>query len=156
MGLKDIVAIAMPDAVLVAAKDKCQNIKHVVDTLDISNINQASEFPKDHRPWGWFESLFLSDRFQVKQIFVNPGASLSLQSHVHRSEHWVIVEGSARITVGDRTSLLTEGESVFIPLGEKHRLENPGKISLRIIEVQSGSYLGEDDIVRYEDKYDRK
>ena len=156
MGLDNIIAIAMPDAVLVASKNKGQDIKRVVEVLHNDNVKQALEFPKDHRPWGWFESLFLSDRFQVKQLFVNPGAALSLQSHVHRSEHWVVVEGSAKITVGDQVSLLREGESVFIPLGERHRLENPGKIALRIIEVQSGSYLGEDDIVRYQDNYHRK
>ncbi len=156
MGLDNIMAIAMPDAVLVASKNRGQDIKRVVEVLQNANVKQALEFPKDHRPWGWFESLFLSDRFQVKQLFVNPGAALSLQSHVHRSEHWVVVEGSAKVTVGDQVSILKEGESVFIPLGEKHRLENPGKIALRIIEVQSGSYLGEDDIVRYQDNYHRK
>ena len=109
----------------------------------------------DHRPWGWFETLVLDDRFQVKRIVVNPGGSLSLQSHFHRSEHWIVVAGTAKVTVGKSEQLLTENQSVYIPVGEVHRLENPGKVPMVLIEVQTGTYLGEDDIVRYEDIYAR-
>ena len=112
-------------------------------------------FPVDHRPWGSFESLALSDRFQVKKIIVKAGESLSLQSHHHRSEHWVVVEGTARVLVDSESKLLTEGQSIYIPLGATHRLENPGKIPLTIIEVQTGPYLGEDDIIRFSDQYNR-
>jgi len=113
------------------------------------------QLPKDHRPWGWFESLVIGNRFQVKRIHVHQGAALSLQSHVHRAEHWIVVEGTARVTVDDTVSLVSENESVYIPLGAKHRLENPGKVPMVLIEVQTGSYIGEDDIVRYEDFYAR-
>ena len=113
------------------------------------------QFPTDHRPWGWFETLVLADRFQVKRIHVHPGAALSLQSHVHRSEHWIVVAGTAKVTVDDKVQLLTENQSIYIPLGTPHRLENPGMIDLELIEVQTGSYLGEDDIVRIEDDYRR-
>jgi mannose-1-phosphate guanylyltransferase/mannose-1-phosphate guanylyltransferase/mannose-6-phosphate isomerase len=143
IGLKNIVAVAMPDAVLVADLSTAQDVK------------QAETFPRDHRPWGHFETLALSDRFQVKRIVVKPGAALSLQSHVHRSEHWIVVAGTARVTVGEDERLLSENESVYIPLGAVHRLENPGKVPMVLIEVQTGAYLGEDDIVRYEDLYRR-
>ena len=155
LGLKDIIAIAMPDAVLIAHKDMAQDIKKVVTTLKAESINQAEIFPKDHRPWGWFERLAISDRFQVKRIYVNPGAAISLQSHHHRSEHWVVVEGTAKVVIDDEVQLVTEGESVYIPLGAVHRMENPGKLPIILIEIQTGSYLGEDDIIRYEDVYSR-
>ena len=155
LGLKDIVAIAMSDAVLVTHKDCVQDVKQVVAKLKINSIQQAEVFPKDHRPWGWFEILATQDRFQVKRIMVNPGAALSLQSHNHRSEHWIVVEGIIRVTVDDKIQLLTEGQSVFIPLGAVHRMENPGKVPMILIEVQTGAYLGEDDIIRYEDIYSR-
>lgn len=155
-GLENIVAIAMPDSVLIARKDKSQKVKEIVDELRIKKIKQADNFPKDHRPWGWFESLVLGDRFQVKRICVKPGGALSLQSHSCRSEHWVVVEGIAKITINDEIKLINEGESVYIPLGSIHRMENTGKIPTVLIEVQIGSYLGEDDIVRYEDLYARK
>ena len=145
----------MPDAVLVADMQKSQQVRLAVEELKSKNVAQAEKFPKDHRPWGWYETLAISDRFQVKRIHVNPGAALSLQSHHHRSEHWVIVEGTAKVTVGDHHKLVTEGESIYIPLGYRHRLENPGKIPMLLIEVQTGSYLGEDDIMRIEDIYDR-
>ncbi|OZO45528.1 mannose-1-phosphate guanylyltransferase/mannose-6-phosphate isomerase, partial [Pseudomonas fluorescens] len=116
---------------------------------------QAESFPKVHRPWGWFESLAISDRFQVKRIHVHPGGVLSLQSHYHRSEHWVVVRGTAQVTLDDRVTLLSENDSIYVPLGTKHRLENPGMLPLVLIEVQTGSYLGEDDIIRYEDVYAR-
>ncbi|MDA8891502.1 mannose-1-phosphate guanylyltransferase/mannose-6-phosphate isomerase, partial [Planktomarina temperata] len=155
LGLDSILAIAMPDAVLVTHKEKAQDIKHVVEVLKADNIPQAEIFPKDHRPWGWFESLALGERFQVKRILVKPGAALSLQSHTHRSEHWIVVEGTAKVTIEDDVKLISEGESVYIPLGALHRMENPGKLPMVLIEVQTGAYLGEDDIVRYEDLYSR-
>lgn len=155
IGLDNIVAVAMGDAVLVASLDESQRVKEVVSKLKLEKIAQAEEFPRCYRPWGWYETLSLGNRFQVKRIMVKPGAQLSLQSHVHRAEHWVVVEGSATVTVGDEEKLLTENQSVYIPLGAIHRLENPGKVDLHLIEVQSGAYLGEDDIVRYEDIYSR-
>lgn len=155
IGLTDIVAVAMPDAVLVAHKDKAQDVKAAVSRLKQEQAPQAEAFPKDHRPWGWFESLVIGDRFQVKRIVVHPGAALSLQSHHHRSEHWIVVEGTARVTVDDDVRLVTENQSVYIPLGAVHRMENPGKVPMVLIEVQTGSYLGEDDIIRYEDVYAR-
>jgi len=156
LGLNDIVAIAMPDAVLVAHKDCVQDVKKVVTELKKNGIQQAELSTKDHRPWGWFEILATQGRFQVKRIFVNPGAALSLQSHNHRSEHWIVVEGTIKVTVDNNIQLLTEGQSVFIPLGAIHRMENPGKVPMILIEVQTGAYLGEDDIIRYEDIYARK
>lgn len=155
IGLDNIMAIAMPDAVLVADKKQAQNVKKAVALLKVKNIAQAETFPKDHRPWGWFESLVLSERFQVKRIYVRPGAALSLQSHNHRSEHWVVVEGTAKVTIDEKITLLTEGQSVYVPLGSVHRMENPGKLPMILIEVQIGGYLGEDDIIRYEDVYAR-
>ena len=155
LGLEDIIAVAMPDAVLIAHKDRSQDVKQVVQMLKKNELPQAVVFPKDHRPWGWFETLTISDRFQVKRILVHPGSALSLQSHHHRSEHWIVVAGTAKVTVGETVTLLTEGESIFIPLGAVHRMENPGKVPMFLIEVQTGVYLGEDDIVRYEDLYQR-
>ena len=155
LGLKDIIAIAMPDAVLVAHKDRAQDIKVVVSELKSKGVLQAETFPKDHRPWGWFESLVVGDRFKVKRIHVLPGAALSLQSHNHRSEHWIVVEGMAKVTVEDSVTVLTEGQSAYIPLGAVHRMANPGKVPMLLIEVQTGAYLGEDDIIRYEDIYAR-
>ena len=155
IGLNDIMAIAMPDAVLVAPKERAQDVKKAVELLKTKDISQAELFPKDYRPWGWFESLALGERFQVKRIYVKPGAALSLQSHNHRSEHWIVVEGLAKVTIEDKIKILNEGQSAYVPLGAVHRLENPGKIPLSLIEVQIGSYLGEDDIMRYEDNYSR-
>ena len=155
LGLENIIAIAMPDAVLVAHKDHAQDIKLVVSELKAKGVPQAETFPKDHRPWGWFESLVIGSRFQVKRIHVLAGAALSLQSHHHRSEHWIVVEGTAKVTVDDSVTLLTEGQSIYIPLGAIHRMENPGKVPMVLIEVQTGVYLGEDDIIRYEDIYAR-
>lgn len=155
IGLDDIIAVAMPDAVLVAHKKRAQDVKKAVKMLKTRNIRQAEIFPKDHRPWGWFESLIMGDRFQVKRIYVKPGAALSLQSHNHRSEHWVVVEGTAKIIIDTESKLVTEGQSVYVPLGLKHRLENLGKVPMVLIEVQIGAYLGEDDITRFEDVYDR-
>ncbi|EPX84478.1 mannose-1-phosphate guanylyltransferase/mannose-6-phosphate isomerase [Rubellimicrobium thermophilum DSM 16684] len=155
IGLKNVVAVAMRDAVMVADLSQAQNVRKAVATLKARGAKQATHFPVDHRPWGWFETLILADRFQVKRIHVNPGAALSLQSHVHRSEHWIVVSGTARVTVDGETRLLTENQSIYIPLGAVHRMENPGKVPMVLIEVQTGSYLGEDDIIRYEDIYAR-
>lgn len=155
VGLDNVIAIAMNDAVLIADKSRSQDVRLAVDALKKKGAPQAESFPKDHRPWGWYESLLVGARFQVKRITVLPGASLSLQSHFHRSEHWIIVEGTAKVTVDDEVKLLSENQSVYIPVGTKHRLENPGRIPLVFIEVQTGSYVGEDDIVRYEDRYAR-
>lgn len=155
IGLENIITVAMPDAVLVAHASRAQDVKQAVLALKAKGRKQAESFPKDHRPWGWFESLVIGERFQVKRIHVHPGAALSLQSHHHRSEHWIVVEGTAKVTVDDRVTLLTENQSVYIPLGSVHRMENPGKVPMVLIEVQTGSYLGEDDIIRYEDVYAR-
>ena len=155
IGLNDIMAIAMPDAVLVAPTNRAQDVKKAVELLKAKDIAQAETFPKDFRPWGWFESLALGKSFQVKRICVKPGASLSLQSHKYRSEHWVVVEGTAQVTINDTVQLVYEGQSVYIPLGAIHRMENLGKTPMILIEVQIGTYFGEDDIIRYEDKYHR-
>ncbi|MBL4810920.1 MAG: mannose-1-phosphate guanylyltransferase/mannose-6-phosphate isomerase [Rhodobacteraceae bacterium] len=155
LGLDNIIAVAMPDAVLVADKSRAQDVKKVVAALKSRGKRQAEAFPKDHRPWGWFESLVVGQRFQVKRIVVHPGAALSLQSHHHRSEHWIVVEGTAKVTIDDDVRLVSENQSVYIPLGAVHRMENPGKVQMVLIEVQTGSYLGEDDIIRYEDVYAR-
>jgi len=155
IGLKNTIVVAMPDAVLVADASRAQDVKRAVAALKAKSAKQATAFPKDHRPWGWFESLVIGERFQVKRIVVHPGAALSLQSHHHRSEHWIVVEGTARVTVDDEVKLISENQSVYIPLGATHRMENPGKVNMVLIEVQTGSYLGEDDIIRYEDVYAR-
>jgi mannose-1-phosphate guanylyltransferase / mannose-6-phosphate isomerase len=155
IGLSNIIAVAMDDAVLVADRSRAQDVKKAVEALKAKGAKQAEAFSTDHRPWGWFETLALSHRFQVKRIVVKPGAALSLQSHMHRSEHWIVVEGTARVTIGDELRLVSENQSVYIPLGTRHRMENPGKLPMVLIEVQTGAYLGEDDIIRYEDVYAR-
>lgn len=155
MGLKDIIVVAMPDAVLLAHKDYTQDIKAAVAKLKEKGAPQAEKLPQDYRPWGWYESLVLGPRFQVKRIVVNPGGVLSLQSHNHRSEHWIVVEGVAKVTIDGEVKTITQNQSVYIPLGAVHRMENPGKLPLTFIEVQTGSYFGEDDITRYEDVYGR-
>jgi len=156
IGLKDIIAVAMPDAVLVAHKDRAQDVKQAVAALKAQGAKQAETLPRDYRPWGWFEGIALGERFQVKRIHVHPGAALSLQSHHHRSEHWIVVSGTAKGTIDDEVQLVTENQSVYIPLGAVHRMENPGKVPMVLIEVQTGTYLGEDDITRYEDVYARE
>ena len=156
IGLDDIMAIAMPDAVLVAHRERAQDVKRAVSLLKSEGVGQAEVFPKDYRPWGWFESLAMGEGFQVKRINVKPGAALSLQSHERRSEHWIVVEGTARVTIDDTVQTMAEGQSVYVPLGARHRLENPGEFPMVLIEVQIGTYLGEDDIVRYEDLYARQ
>lgn len=155
LGLKDTVAVAMRDAVLVADKSKAQEVKGVVEMLRKADKAQADDYPRFHRPWGWYETLCLDTRFQVKRIMVKPGGVLSLQSHRHRSEHWIVVAGTAEVTIGEDVQLVTENQGVYIPLGAKHRMANPGKVPMYLIEVQTGAYLGEDDIIRYEDIYDR-
>jgi mannose-1-phosphate guanylyltransferase/mannose-6-phosphate isomerase len=155
LGLDRIVAVAMRDAVLVADMDRAQDVRTVVAALRDAGVAQAEDYPRFHRPWGWYETLCLGTRFQVKRIMVKPGGVLSLQSHMHRSEHWVVVAGTAEVTVGDEIRLLTENQSVYIPLGSRHRMANPGQVPMYLIEVQTGTYLGEDDIVRYDDIYGR-
>lgn len=155
IGLENLIVVAMPDAVLVAHKDRAQDVKLAVAALKARGAPQAETSPRDFRPWGWFDSLVMGPRFQVKRIVVNPGAALSLQSHHHRAEHWIVVEGTARVTIDDQVRLVSENQSVYIPLGAVHRMENPGKVPMVLIEVQTGSYLGEDDIIRYDDVYAR-
>jgi mannose-1-phosphate guanylyltransferase/mannose-6-phosphate isomerase len=155
VGLENVIVVETPDAVLVADRQRSQDVKKVVAALGTSKRTEQVLHRKVHRPWGWYDSIDHGGRFQVKRIMVKPGASLSLQMHHHRAEHWIVVSGTAEVTNGDKVVLLGENQSTFIPLGEKHRLANRGKVPLEIIEVQSGSYLGEDDIVRFEDTYGR-
>ena len=156
VGLTDIVIVETADAVLVADRERSQEVKQIVAHLGREQRGEHALHRKVHRPWGWYDSIDSGARFQVKRIMVKPGASLSLQKHHHRAEHWIVVSGTAEVTNGDKVILLTENQSTYIPLGEVHRLANPGKVPLEIIEVQSGSYLGEDDIVRFEDTYGRQ
>jgi mannose-1-phosphate guanylyltransferase / mannose-6-phosphate isomerase len=155
VGVKDLVVVETPDAVLVASRGHAQDVKHIVAQLQSRQREEHNLHRKVHRPWGWYDSIDESERFKVKRIQVKPKASLSLQKHYHRAEHWVVVKGTAEITCGEKVVILTENQSTYIPLGEVHRLSNPGTIPLELIEVQSGSYLGEDDIVRFEDRYGR-
>jgi len=155
IGVKDLVVVETNDAVLVAHKDQVQRVKQVVEHLKTQERTEHLHHTKVYRPWGCYEGIDLGERFQVKRITVNPGGKLSLQMHHHRAEHWIVVSGTASVTCGDKVTLLTENESTYIPIGMTHRLENPGKLPLHLIEVQSGSYLGEDDIVRFEDVYQR-
>jgi mannose-1-phosphate guanylyltransferase/mannose-6-phosphate isomerase len=155
VGVSDLVVIETADAVLVADKTRSQDVKHIVAKLQNTKREEHTLHRKVHRPWGWYDSIDEGGRFKVKRIQVKPKASLSLQKHHHRAEHWIVVTGTAEITNGDKVLTLTENQSTYIPLGEVHRLANPGSIPLEIIEVQSGSYLGEDDIVRFEDTYGR-
>ena len=155
IGLDDVTVVETADAVLVAHRSKSPAVKEMVAALASSGRSEASTHRRVHRPWGWYESVDQGPRFQVKRIMVKPGARLSLQMHHHRAEHWIVVSGTAEVTNGTTVSVLSENQSTYIPLGSKHRLRNPGKVALEIIEVQSGSYLGEDDIVRFEDNYGR-
>jgi mannose-1-phosphate guanylyltransferase / mannose-6-phosphate isomerase len=155
VGVDDLIVVSTPDATLVAHRDAAQDVKKVVDQLKASGRTEHSFHRVVHRPWGSYDSLEAGDRFQVKRIVVKPGASLSLQKHHHRAEHWIVVSGTAEVTCDDKVFLLTENQSTYIPLGSVHRLRNPGKVPLELIEVQSGSYLGEDDIVRFDDVYGR-
>ncbi len=155
VGVEHLVVVETADAVLVATKDRVQDVKTVVDRLKARRRPEGSSHRKVYRPWGFYDSIDLDQRFQVKRIMIKPGACISSQMHHHRAEHWVVVSGTARVHRGDEEYLLTENQSTYIPVGVPHRLTNPGKIPLEIIEVQSGSYLGEDDIVRFEDIYGR-
>jgi mannose-1-phosphate guanylyltransferase/mannose-6-phosphate isomerase len=155
VGLEDVVVVETPDAVMVARKDKAQAIGAMVATLKAAGRAECLAHRKTYRPWGSYDGLESGERFQVKRIVVDPGAALSLQMHYHRAEHWIVVRGTARVTRGEETYFLCENESTYIPPGTRHRLENPGKLPLEIIEVQSGAYLGEDDIVRFDDAYGR-
>jgi mannose-1-phosphate guanylyltransferase/mannose-6-phosphate isomerase len=154
-GISGMVVVASEDAVLVAPKERSDEVRAIVEKLRLAGRTEHDAHRLVHRPWGSYRTISLGDRYQVKEIIVKPGASLSLQMHHHRAEHWVVVEGTAAVVQGEETQLLHENQSIFIPLGTKHRLANPGKLTLRLIEVQSGSYLGEDDIVRFEDMYGR-
>jgi mannose-1-phosphate guanylyltransferase/mannose-6-phosphate isomerase len=155
VGVKDIVVVVTDDAVLVADKHRAQDVKAIVDQLKLAERPELLEHKVVFRPWGSYQGIDAGDGYQVKQIVVKPGGRLSLQSHRHRAEHWIVVQGTAQVTCDDKVFLLQENQSTYIPLGAKHRLENPGKVPLRLIEVQSGGYLGEDDIVRYDDAYGR-
>jgi mannose-1-phosphate guanylyltransferase/mannose-6-phosphate isomerase len=155
VGVRDLVVVETPDAVLIAHKDHTQDVKKIAERLKSAARSEADNHRKVHRPWGWYDGIDAGERFQVKRIVVKPGGTLSLQMHHHRAEHWIVVRGTARVTCGDRVLLVSENESTYIPLGTTHRLENPGMLPLEMIEVQSGAYVGEDDIVRFEDTYGR-
>jgi len=155
LGLDDVVAVATPDAILVASREYAQQVGEVVEELKASGHEAATAHRRIYRPWGWYEKLADGERYQVKTLMVKPGARLSMQSHHHRAEHWVVVRGTVRVTNGEEEFLLSENQSTYIPIGNRHRLENPGRMPALLIEVQSGPYLGEDDIVRYDDDYGR-
>jgi mannose-1-phosphate guanylyltransferase / mannose-6-phosphate isomerase len=155
VGVENLIVVETSDAVLVGTQDRAQDVKAIVDGLHKSGREEPNAHLRVYRPWGYYESIDSGDRYQVKRIMVNPGAAISLQLHHHRAEHWIVVSGTARVTRGEETILVSENESTYIPLGVKHRLENPGKVPVFLIEVQSGSYLGEDDIVRFQDQYGR-
>ena len=155
IGVKDLIVVDTPDAILVADKSKTQDVSKVVERLSRSNRKEREQHLRNYRPWGFFETLDISGRFQVKLLHVKPGGKLSLQMHHHRSEHWIVVQGTAKVVIGDIEKLVRENESVYIFATQWHRLENPGKVPLELIEVQIGSYLGEDDIMRSDDVYHR-
>jgi len=155
LGVRDLVIVETDDAVLVADKARAQEVKEVVERLDRQARTEHVSHSRVYRPWGYYESIDAGERFQVKRIVVKPGGALSLQAHRHRAEHWVVVSGVARVTRDEEVIELRENQSTYIPIGMKHRLENPGKAPLHVIEVQSGGYLGEDDIVRFDDRYKR-
>ena len=155
LGLNNIIAVAMTDAVLVVDKSRSQDVKRIVSTLRNKSIPQAETASKDHRPWGWFETLIIQESFRVKRIFIKPGAALSLQSHKYRSEHWIVVEVIATVTIDNQITTLRHSEAIYVPRGSLHRLTNTEKMPVELIEIQIGSYLGEDDIVRYADRYAR-
>lgn len=155
VGVDDLVIIETKDAVLVARRDKAQDVKKIVEHINANGRSEHSIHREVYRPWGMYDSIDSGHRYQVKRITVEPGAKLSVQMHHHRAEHWIVVSGTAKVTNGDKSYLVTENQSTYIPVGQVHALENPGVIPLELIEVQSGSYLGEDDIVRFEDVYGR-
>jgi mannose-1-phosphate guanylyltransferase/mannose-6-phosphate isomerase len=156
VGLDNVVVVATPDAVLVTSRDKSEQVKNLVEQLKAQNREQAVRHLRVYRPWGYYQGIDLGSRYQVKRIVVKPNAALSLQKHFHRSEHWVVVHGTAEVTIGSEVRMVHENEAAYIPIGSVHRLANPGKIPLELIEVQAGSYLGEDDIVRLTDEYGRE
>jgi mannose-1-phosphate guanylyltransferase/mannose-6-phosphate isomerase len=155
LGVRDLVIVETDDALLVAERGRAEDVKEIVESLERRARTEHVSHRRVYRPWGYYESIDAGDRFQVKRIMVKPGEALSLQMHHHRAEHWVVVSGTAKVTRGEQKILVSENESTYIPIGEKHRLENPGKVPLYLIEVQSGGYLGEDDIVRFDDRYQR-
>jgi len=155
VGVENLIVVETPDAVLVADKTRSQDVKEIVNALNTNGREEHALHRKVHRPWGWYDSIDEGGRCKFKRIHVKPAESLSLQKHHHRAEHWIVVKGAAEITKGDKVILMTENQSTYIPLGVVHRVANTGPIPLEIIEVQSGSYLGEDDIVRFEDTYGR-
>lgn len=155
IGLRDLVVVAERDAVLVVDRNRSNDVGDALKILRAKQSPQADQSRRDHRPWGWFESLTISDKFQVKQICVKPGGVLSLQSHEHRAEHWIVVEGTAEVTIDDKVTLVHENQSVYVPLGAIHRMKNAGDVPMKLIEIQTGTYFGEDDITRYEDVYSR-
>jgi len=155
LGVKDLVIVSTADAVMVAPRGHAEDVKHLVATLKQAGHAEATNHRRVHRPWGYYESVDAGERFQVKRLVVAPKGKLSLQKHLHRAEHWVVVRGTAEVTIGDKVSTVHENESVYVPIGAVHRLANPGKIPLELVEVQSGSYLGEDDIERFDDVYRR-
>lgn len=155
LGVKDLVIVSTKDCVLVADKSRAQDVKKLVDMVKVAKPELVDRYRQEYRPWGHYDSIDMGERFQVKRITVRPGAQLSLQMHYHRAEHWIVVSGTAHVVRNDETHVITENQSIYIPSGARHRIENPGKIPLEIIEVQSGSYLGEDDIVRFDDTYGR-
>ncbi|MCA1797329.1 MAG: mannose-1-phosphate guanylyltransferase/mannose-6-phosphate isomerase, partial [Geobacteraceae bacterium] len=155
VGLEDVIVVETADAVLVSQRDQVQKVREVVAELEQQGRSESKQHRRVYRPWGYYDCMELGERYQVKRITLKPGTSISLQQHHHRAEHWVVVSGTAKVTCGDKVSMITENQSTYIPVGEIHRLENPGLIALELIEVQSGSYLGEDDIVRLQDDYNR-
>ena len=155
IGVDDLVVVATDDSILIIPRDRAEQVKSVVQELTVQGRSEVTAQKTVHRPWGHYSTIQEGERFQVKQITVKPGARLSLQMHHHRAEHWVVVNGTAKVVRGDETEILGENQSTYIPLGTRHRLENPGLTPLHIIEIQSGSYLGEDDIVRFEDDFGR-
>jgi mannose-1-phosphate guanylyltransferase len=155
VGVDDLIIVETKDAVLVAHRDKCQQVKQIVQRLQAEDREEHASHPLVSRPWGHYDTVDRGERYQVKRITVLPGECLSLQLHYHRAEHWIVVSGTAKVVCGEKETILTENQSTYIPLGVKHSLSNPGKVPLELIEVQSGSYLGEDDIVRFEDRYGR-
>ena len=156
LGVKDLIALETDDATLIANKEFSQEIKDLVNEMKLNGIDEATNHKKGHRPWGNYLSIAKDKGWQVKIVEVNPGASLSLQKQHHRSEHWIVVQGTALVKIGEKENILSENQSTYIPIDVKHQLSNPGELTLRVIEVQSGDYLGEDDIVRFEDIYGRK
>jgi mannose-1-phosphate guanylyltransferase / mannose-6-phosphate isomerase len=155
LGAQDLVVVSTADAVLVLPRDRAQDVRELVAKLKTAKRPEATEHRRGHRPWGYYDSIDRGERFQVKRIVVHPGGTLSLQKHHHRAEHWVVVRGTAEVTIGDNVKSVHENESIYIPIGTVHRLANRGKIALELVEVQTGSYLGEDDIVRLDDVYKR-